>query len=168
MNKIVYPSGSDRAAYSLPMLVPAPALFSMNTVWPHIAESFSASMRATISVGPPAATATMMRTGFVGYSAFDVCARAASGHAATPPSAAMNSRRRMRIAMRPSRGGHATEQTISHLDVLRCGISIRSLSAWGHVWTAPAVQEESDYQRSVRVRSCIRPLSAAVWPLALM
>ena len=32
----------------------------------------------------------------------------------------------------------------------------------------PAVQEESDYQRSVRVRSCIRPLSAAVWPLALM
>jgi len=41
-------------------------------------------------------------------------------------------------------------------------------SAMGHVWTAPAVQEESDYQRSVRVRSCIRPLSAAVWPLALM
>src|SRR5579864_8334074 len=38
----------------------------------------------------------------------------------------------------------------------------------GHVWTAPAVQEESDYQRSVRVRSCIRPFSAAVWPLALM
>jgi hypothetical protein len=31
----------------------------------------------------------------------------------------------------------------------------------------PAVQEESDYQRSVRVRSCIRPLNAAVWPLAL-
>jgi FG-GAP-like repeat len=32
----------------------------------------------------------------------------------------------------------------------------------GHVWTTPAVQKESDYQRSVRVRSCIRPLSAAV------
>jgi len=41
-------------------------------------------------------------------------------------------------------------------------------AAMGHVWTAPAVQEESDYLRSVRVRSCIRPLSAAVWPLALM
>ena len=27
----------------------------------------------------------------------------------------------------------------------------------GHVWTVPAVQEEFDYQRSVRVRSCIRP-----------
>src|SRR6516225_3600261 len=74
-NKIVYPSGSDRAAYSLPMLLPAPALFSMNTVWPHSAESFSASMRATISVGPPAATGTMMRTGLVGYPDFDVCAR---------------------------------------------------------------------------------------------
>jgi hypothetical protein len=43
-----------------------------------------------------------------------------------------------------------------------------NMTAWGHVWTAPAVQEESDYQRSVRVRSRIRPLSAAVWPLALM
>jgi len=30
-----------------------------------------------------------------------------------------------------------------------------------HVWTAPAVQGESDCQRSVRVRSCIRPLNAA-------
>ena len=39
------------------------------------------------------------------------------------------------------------------------------MSEMGHVWTAPAVQEESDYyQRSVRVRSCIRPLNAAVWP----
>ena len=36
------------------------------------------------------------------------CARAASGHAATaPPSAAINSRRPMWIAMRPSRAGHA-------------------------------------------------------------
>ena len=42
------------------------------------------------------------------------------------------------------------------------------MSQLGHVWTAPAVQEEFDYQRSVRVRSCIRPLNAAVWPLALM
>ncbi len=32
--------------------------------------------------------------------------------------------------------------------------------AIGHVWTVPAVQEESDYQRSVRVRSCIRPVVA--------
>jgi len=38
----------------------------------------------------------------------------------------------------------------------------------GHVWTAPAVQEESDFLRSVRVQPCIRPLNAAVWLLALM
>jgi hypothetical protein len=34
---------------------------------------------------------------------------------------------------------------------------ILKTAAGGHVWTAPAVQEESEYQRSVRVRSCIRP-----------
>jgi hypothetical protein len=47
----------------------------------------------------------------------------------------------------------------------------------GHVWTVPAVQEESDYQRSVRVRSysasvvAWRVTSVAMqplWPLALM
>ena len=47
----------------------------------------------------------------------------------------------------------------------------------GHVWTAPAVQEESGYQRRGRVRSCIRPVVAwritsiamqPLWPLALM
>src|SRR5437660_8573362 len=33
-----------------------------------------------------------------------------------------------------------------------------STSALGHVWTAPAVQEESDVLRSVRVQPCIRPV----------
>src|SRR5262249_24775632 len=40
-NKTVYPSGSDLATYSEPILLPAPGLFSMNTCWPHIAESLS-------------------------------------------------------------------------------------------------------------------------------
>jgi hypothetical protein len=44
-----------------------------------------------------------------------------------------------------------------HMGSLSVGISIlrgRACGrAKGHVWTAPAVQEESDYQRSVRVRS---------------
>ena len=31
----------------------------------------------------------------------------------------------------------------------------------GHVWTAPAVQEESDVLRSVRVQPCIRPVFAS-------
>ncbi len=39
----------------------------------------------------------------------------------------------------------------------QCRVAPKSRSnAEGHVWTVPAVQEESDYQRSVRVRSCIR------------
>jgi len=49
--------------------------------------------------------------------------------------------------------------------------------AMDHVWTAPAVQEESDVLRSVRVQPCIRPVFAwrlasiakrPLWPLALM
>jgi hypothetical protein len=50
-------------------------------------------------------------------------------------------------------------------------------AAMGHVWTVPAVQEESDVLRSVRVQPCIRPVFAwrttsvamqPQWPLALM
>src|SRR6266481_1257194 len=39
----------------------------------------------------------------------------------------------------------------------RCkrNLTISEACGGGHVWTAPAVQEESDYQRSVRVRSCM-------------
>src|SRR5712671_7919358 len=77
------------------------------------------------------------------------------------------------------RGGNGyvrPKATAPHLDSTMYGrrprckrnLTISEAFGCGHVWTAPAVQEESDYQRSVRVRSCIRPLSAAVWPLALM
>jgi hypothetical protein len=45
--------------------------------------------------------------------------------------------------------------------LLGCSLCPAANAAKGHVWTAPAVQGESDYQRSVRVQSCIRPLSAA-------
>src|SRR5262249_58470565 len=49
----------------------------MMTCWCHIADSLSASARATMSVGPPAATGTMTRTGLLGYVPFGVCARPA-------------------------------------------------------------------------------------------
>jgi hypothetical protein len=54
---------------------------------------------------------------------------------------------------------------------------LRARSRVSHVWTAPAVQEESDVLRSVRVQPCIRPVFAwrlasiamrPLWPLALM
>jgi hypothetical protein len=38
-----------------------------------------------------------------------------------------------------------------------------------HVWTTPAVQEESERFRDGRVRSCIRPrVLQPFWPLAMM
>jgi len=61
----------------------------------------------------------------------------ANGHAAAPPMRVAKSRRRMQVAMRPSRGGHATEGTISHLDVLRCGTSNRPRSARGRKHALP-------------------------------
>src|SRR6266702_7024615 len=40
----------------------------------------------------------------------------------------------------------------------RTHVGHRATSEKGHVWTAPAVQEESDVLRSVRVQPCIRPV----------
>ena len=42
--------------------------------------------------------------------------------------------------------------------------TFKNPDAKGHVWTAPAVQEESGFLRSVRVQPCIRPVFA--WRLA--
>jgi hypothetical protein len=65
--------------------------------------------------------------------------------------------------MRPSRGGHATEGTISYLDVLRRGISIRPMTACGpkrKSWpssgtsAAPITDMQQPYGMSV---SCEQP-----------
>ena len=42
------------------------------------------------------------------------------------------------------------------------------MSALGHVWTAPALQEESDIRLAVGYKSCVRPVCAVPRPLALM
>ena len=42
------------------MLPPAPATFSMITVWPSDVRMRSAMMRATVSAGPPAANGTII------------------------------------------------------------------------------------------------------------
>ena len=58
------------------------------------------------------------------------------------------------------RGDRVTDRSLIHscpLHMLRCTEVAQRTDVMGHVWTVPAVQEESDYQRSVRVRSCIRP-----------
>ena len=51
----VYPSGAARAARVTPMLPPAPATFSITTVWPSGPRRPSAMTRAITSSGPPAA-----------------------------------------------------------------------------------------------------------------
>jgi hypothetical protein len=62
----VYPSGSAAATCREPIVLPAPGLFSMNTVCPRTAGSALASTRAITSTGPPAGVGTMMRIGRLG------------------------------------------------------------------------------------------------------
>jgi hypothetical protein len=42
------------------MVPPAPSLFSMTTVWPSVRDIAAPSVRATTSVGPPAAKGTII------------------------------------------------------------------------------------------------------------
>src|SRR6266511_1743560 len=70
---------------------PAPLTFSTITDWPSSLRNPSATTRAITSDDPPAPNGTTIVTGLVGQS----CARAASGHAAAPPSSVLNSRRLM-------------------------------------------------------------------------
>jgi hypothetical protein len=48
------------------MLPAAPALFSTSTCWPRIWLSFSATMRALVSVTPAVANGTISRMGLLG------------------------------------------------------------------------------------------------------
>ena len=61
------------------MVPPAPGLLSTITGWPSDLANGSAMVRATMSLAPPAAKVTTMRTGFSGHAA---CATAASDHSA--------------------------------------------------------------------------------------
>ena len=61
--RMVWPSGSARATSAAAMLPPAPALFSTITLVLSAAAMRSATARASVSVGPPAANATTIRIG---------------------------------------------------------------------------------------------------------
>src|SRR5215470_1386604 len=67
---MVVPSGGAFATAAVATMVPAPGRFSITTDWPfQRAERRSARMRATTSVGPPAANGTTSFTGRDGTSA---------------------------------------------------------------------------------------------------
>ena len=61
-----WPSGFALMTSSAPIEPPPPALFSTSTCWPKAPPSFSATMRATMSVVPPGANGTTSRTGLDG------------------------------------------------------------------------------------------------------
>src|SRR5215211_6348689 len=59
----VYPSGGAFTTRSVPILLPGPGLFSMTNCWPRRSDSHWPIRRALMSVDPPAANGTTMRTG---------------------------------------------------------------------------------------------------------
>jgi hypothetical protein len=63
-----------RTAISAPIVPPAPDRLSAMNCWPNSAVSRAANMRATISVPPPGASGTIMRTVFSGHLAGWACA----------------------------------------------------------------------------------------------
>src|SRR6185369_3924205 len=65
---MVWPSGADFATASVPMLVPAPGLFSTITLVFQTSPSFCAITRPTMSVGPPGGNGTISLTTPLGYS----------------------------------------------------------------------------------------------------
>jgi len=62
----VWPSGSARTTYSVPMLPPAPGLFSTTKGWPSFFASRLLTPRVSVSVVPPAEKATTTLTGPAG------------------------------------------------------------------------------------------------------
>src|SRR5215467_1750565 len=93
---IVQPSGSELATAAAPILVPAPGLFSITSCLPQILDRRSAVMRATVSVEPPSAYGTTMRTGRVGQ-AWANATRLTAGARANVPARATRRRRPMII-----------------------------------------------------------------------
>ncbi len=61
-----WPSGSALATDAAPTIPPAPRRFSTITGWPSVAGSFSARMRAIVSVTLPGVTPEIRRTVLVG------------------------------------------------------------------------------------------------------
>ena len=80
ISKRVYPSFGAATTRPTPMVPPAPPTFSTITVWPSDFDITPASVRATVSVGPPATKGTTIVTGLAGYA----CAPATLLNANTP------------------------------------------------------------------------------------
>src|SRR5258706_16387379 len=85
---------------SAAMLPPAPGLFSITTDWPLTSGRRLPTRRAVVSVEPPGANGTTMRTGFAGQPAAEARDTAMDG-AATAAAARPTKRRRFSMALPP-------------------------------------------------------------------
>src|SRR5215468_8022376 len=63
----VYLSGGDLTPASMPIIPPAPGLFSTMTCCPSVVASRCATKRPITSVGPPGENGTTIFTGLLGY-----------------------------------------------------------------------------------------------------
>ena len=79
----------------MPILAPPPARLSITIVWPSRGPIASATMRAMMSLGPPAANGTITRMGRFGYACPNDRPGAMIGAAAANPAAAPRKRRRL-------------------------------------------------------------------------
>src|ERR1700730_16854949 len=76
----------------MPIVPPAPVLFSITTCWPIVREICSPTTRAKKSNPPPGASGTMKRTGAAGY-ACCLATRDAAGRATAAAASRRNCRR---------------------------------------------------------------------------
>src|SRR5688572_30555190 len=97
----MWPSGGVPAATPMPMLPPAPPWFSTGNCCFRLIESCCAISRAMVSVAPPAANGTIMRTGLLGYVACD-CATGATAAPSAPAPSVKACRRWIRMQSSPS------------------------------------------------------------------
>src|SRR6476660_4424643 len=68
INSNEYPSGGDDATFAVPIVPPAPTVFSTTNCWLRTLLMPFARMRAITSAGPPAANGTVNITGLDGKS----------------------------------------------------------------------------------------------------
>ena len=95
----VYPSPGERAACSMPILPPAPGLFSTTTACPSRSPRRPAMVRTTTSTPTPGGNGTMILTGRFGQPV-SVCACAKGVSSAPRPTAAVRAERRVSVACR--------------------------------------------------------------------
>src|SRR5690349_6967929 len=118
----VYPSAGAFATNPVPMLPPAPDLFSTTNATPNFACRCCCRMRASKSAEPPAANGTMMVTGRCGQASC-ACAAAAKTRAAARAGANIRRMPTFRSEAQINRTLHRLQMRIAPLIKVLVGIA---------------------------------------------